>query len=164
MHRSASRPRQERLRGRDRTRHDPCDPGRSNLRVQEPRVPRSVRRHARARSSTSFTNPAAWATRCSDIANSARRAEQAGLIAFERMADAPSASPSTPFRNVLDLDAVVFTGGISRAFDLIEPHLRATMRFRSFAKPLGEVPLLVSQLHDHAGVIGAAHLPELGKR
>ena len=62
-------------------------------------------------------------------------------------------------QNVLDLDAVVFTGGISSSFDLIEPALRRTLREHSYAQPLAEVPLLVSQLGAAAGVIGAAHLP-----
>ncbi len=61
--------------------------------------------------------------------------------------------------NTLDLDAIVFTGGISNSFALIEPHVRAALKLRVFAPPLAELPLLTSQLGEHAGVIGAAHLP-----
>jgi glucokinase len=61
--------------------------------------------------------------------------------------------------NVLDLDAIIFTGGVSNSFERIEPHLRRAMKARAFAPPLAEIPLEVSQLGEHAGVIGAAHLP-----
>lgn len=61
--------------------------------------------------------------------------------------------------NVLDLDAVVFTGGVSNCFAKVEPHLRKALKARAFAPPLGEIPLEVSKLGEHAGVIGAAHLP-----
>jgi glucokinase len=61
--------------------------------------------------------------------------------------------------NVLDLDALVFTGGVSGSFALFEKHLREAMRARVFAPPLAELPLLVSRLDGHAGLIGAAHLP-----
>jgi hypothetical protein len=36
------------------------------------------------------------------------------------------------------------------------------MKSRAFAPPLANLPLLVTQLGDHAGVIGAAHLPFAG--
>ena len=61
-------------------------------------------------------------------------------------------------QNVLDLDAIVFSGGISRSFDLIAPGIRESLRERCFAPPLAEVPLVVSELGEFAGVIGAAHL------
>ncbi|MBX3461352.1 MAG: ROK family protein [Planctomycetes bacterium] len=61
--------------------------------------------------------------------------------------------------NTLDLDAIVFTGGISNSLHLIEPYIREALGGRAFAQPLADVPLKVSQLGEHAGVIGAAHLP-----
>jgi glucokinase len=61
--------------------------------------------------------------------------------------------------NVLDLDAIIFTGGISNSFHLIEAHIRRAMQGRAFAPPLAQLPHLVSRLGEHAGVIGAAHLP-----
>jgi glucokinase len=64
----------------------------------------------------------------------------------------------TSVQNVLDLDAIVFSGGISASFDLIEPSLRERLRARAHAKPLGEIPLLVSPLANQAGIVGAAHL------
>jgi glucokinase len=64
-------------------------------------------------------------------------------------------------QNVLDLDAIVFSGGISASFDLIEPGVREALRERAFAPPLAEVPLVVSTLGEFAGLIGAAHLTEV---
>ncbi len=63
-------------------------------------------------------------------------------------------------QNLLDLDAVVFSGGISKSFSLIEPSIRAALRRRAFAAPLAEIPLIVSTLGDTAGIVGAALLPQ----
>jgi glucokinase len=95
-----------------------------------------------------------------DIAESARAGERAGSAVFEMMGEVLGLGICS-LQNVLDVDAIVFTGGISAAFDLFEPSCRATMRGRSFAKPLAEVPLLVSELGDRAGTVGAALLPGL---
>ncbi|MCA8910896.1 MAG: ROK family protein [Planctomycetes bacterium] len=61
--------------------------------------------------------------------------------------------------NVLDLDAVIFTGGVANSFARVEPHLREALKARAFAPPLAEIPFEISKLGEHAGVIGAAHLP-----
>jgi glucokinase len=98
-----------------------------------------------------------------DVAESARRGEHAGRLSFEQMADALAIALNS-IQNVLDLDAIVFTGGISQSFGLIEPRLREGLRRRRFAEPLSEVPLLVSELGEVAGVVGAAHLPGLCSR
>ena len=92
------------------------------------------------------------------IAESARTGEAAAKAVFEMMGDALGRGLAA-IQNTLDLDAVVFTGGVAQSFDLIEPSLRAALKARAFAKPLAEVPLLVSALGEHAGVIGAANLP-----
>lgn len=63
-------------------------------------------------------------------------------------------------QNLLDLEAVVFSGGISKSFSLIEPSIRASLRRRAFAPPLAEIPLIVSALGDTAGIVGAALLPQ----
>jgi len=93
-----------------------------------------------------------------DVAESARRGEPSGLAAFSGMAEALGIALNS-IQNLLDLDAFVFSGGVARSFDLIEPGIRRTLRKRAFAKVLGEVPLLRSDLGDTAGVIGPAHLP-----
>ncbi len=62
-------------------------------------------------------------------------------------------------QKILDLDAIVVSGGISASFELIEPALREKLREHVFGKPTGEVLLLVSELGSVAGIIGAAELP-----
>jgi glucokinase len=94
------------------------------------------------------------------IAVSARRGEQAGLKTFEMMGSALGRLLAN-IQNLLDLNAVVFSGGVSASFDLIEPYVRDALRAHAFAPPLAEVPLLVSELGERAGVIGAAHLTTL---
>lgn len=92
-----------------------------------------------------------------DVAAAARRGEPSARAAFEAMADMLAIALNS-IQNVLDLDAIVFSGGVSAAFDLVEPRLRERLRARCYAKPLGDVPLLVSELGDRAGVVGAAQL------
>lgn len=94
------------------------------------------------------------------ISVSARRGEEAGKKTFEMMGTALGKGLAV-IQNVLDLNAIVFSGGVSASFDLIEPHIRAALRQHVFGKPAGEVPLLVSELGERAGVIGAAHLTTL---
>lgn len=94
------------------------------------------------------------------IADAARRGEPAGLATFEMMGTALGRGLAN-IQNILDLSALVFTGGISQSFDLIEPSLRAALRKHSFAAPPAEVPLVISELGAAAGVVGAASLTSL---
>lgn len=104
-----------------------------------------------------FERNGGTASKIKDVADSARRGERAGLAVFEAFADVLAVALNS-IQNILDLDAIVFTGGIANSFDLVEPRLRQALRMRCYAKPLGEVPLLVSELGDKAGVVGAANL------
>jgi glucokinase len=92
-----------------------------------------------------------------DIAEAAARGEPAAQRVFEEMGVALGLM-LTAVQNVLDLDAIVFSGGVSTSFERIEPTIRSTLRDRAHGPPLGEVPLLVSELGERAGVVGAAHL------
>jgi glucokinase len=94
------------------------------------------------------------------ISVSARRGEPAGLKVFEEMGEAIGCGLAN-IQNLLDLNAIVFSGGVSASFDLLEPYVRRALRQHSFAPPLAEVPLLVSELGERAGVIGAAYLTTL---
>ncbi|HEY4159094.1 MAG TPA: ROK family protein [Polyangiaceae bacterium] len=94
------------------------------------------------------------------VSVAARRGDPAGVKTFEMMGTALGRCLAN-VQNLLDLNAIIFSGGISASFDLIEPYIRAALRAYTFAQPLAEVPLLVSELGERAGVIGAAHLPEL---
>ena len=100
------------------------------------------------------------ATEVLPIAVSARRGEEAGQKTFEMMGLALGRGLAV-IQNVLDLNAIVFSGGVSASLDLLEPYIRSALREKVFGKPTGEVPLLVSELGEQAGVIGAAHLTTL---
>jgi glucokinase len=94
------------------------------------------------------------------VATSARRAEWIGVLAFETMGRALGRALAN-VQNFLDLSAVVLGGSAAQHLDLLEPFMREELRLKSFAPPLAEVPLLVSDLGENAGVIGAAHLTTL---
>jgi glucokinase len=94
------------------------------------------------------------------ISVAARRGDEAALRVFEMMGEALGKGLAN-IQNLLDLNAIIFSGGISASFDMIEPHVRRAMREFAFAPPLSAVPLLVSALGERAGVIGAAHLTTL---
>jgi glucokinase len=96
------------------------------------------------------------ATEILDIAEAAGRGNAAAQQVFEEMGDALGWM-LTAIQNVLDLDAIVFSGGVSASFDRIEASLRRKLRERAHGPPLGEVPLLVSEI-EQVGIVGAAHL------
>ncbi len=100
------------------------------------------------------------ATEVLSIAVSARRGQEAGQKTFEMMGSALGRLLAN-IQNLLDLNAVVFSGAISASFDLLEPYVREALRAHAFAPPLAEVPLLISELGERAGMIGAAHLTAL---
>jgi glucokinase len=107
-----------------------------------------------------FRRAGGTATEVRDVADSAHRGEAGGKGAFATLTWALGVTINS-IQNLLDLDAIVFSGGVSRSFDLIEAPLRAELRGRRFAEPLSEIPLLVSDFGDLAGVVGAAYLPDL---
>jgi glucokinase len=94
------------------------------------------------------------------IAEAAHRGEKAACATFEAMGEALGIGLAA-IQNTLDLDAIVFTGGISASFDLIEPALRASLGRYAFAPPLAEVPLLISELGERTGLLGAGYLSTL---
>jgi glucokinase len=107
-----------------------------------------------------FTELGGKATEVLPISVSARRGEEAGTKTFEMMGRALGRGLAV-IQNVLDLNAIVFSGGVSASFDLVEPYIRSALREHVFGTPAGEVPLLVSELGERAGVIGAAYLTTL---
>jgi glucokinase len=94
------------------------------------------------------------------IATSARRGDAAALEVFAGMGEGLGRGLAA-VQNLLDLNAIVFTGGVSSSFDLIEPRLRSALKRHAFAPPLADVPLLVSELGERAGILGAAYLTTL---
>lgn len=93
-----------------------------------------------------------------EIAERAHRGDERAAQVFSAMGHALGTGLAQ-IQNVLDLDALVFAGGISASFDLIEPSLRSALGAHAFSQPLASVPLLVSTVGEHIGVIGAACLP-----
>jgi glucokinase len=91
------------------------------------------------------------------ISVSARKGERQGLETFAMLGEGLGRGVAA-VQNLLDLNAIVFTGGVAASFDLIEPHVRKALEKYTFAPPLAEVPLLVSGLGERAGIIGAAYL------
>jgi len=94
------------------------------------------------------------------IAEAARKGDAAALATFDEMGRALGMGIAG-IQNLLDLDAFIFTGGISASFDLLGGALRESLRRHAFAPPLAEVPLLVSELGEQCGVLGAAFLTTL---
>lgn len=97
-----------------------------------------------------------------EIAARAINGDEAAREAFATMGRALGVGLAS-VQNVLDLPALIFTGGIAQSFSLIEPSLRKALREQAFGAPPGEVPLLVSELGGHAGVLGAAALPNTAR-
>jgi glucokinase len=91
------------------------------------------------------------------IARAARAGDERALRAFESMGRALGLALAS-VQVVLDLDAAVFTGGLSASFDLAEPAAREALRERAYAPVLGELPFELSELGGRAGVVGAAEL------
>jgi glucokinase len=95
-----------------------------------------------------------------EIFEAARQRDSAALKVFEHLGQTLGMM-IVNVQNLLDLEAVVFSGGVSGAFSLFEPSLRDTIRTQSFAPPLGQIPLLLSKLGSRASLVGAAYLASL---
>lgn len=100
------------------------------------------------------------ASEIAPIAEAARRGEPAATGTFERMGEVLGIAIAG-FQNILDLDAIVFTGGISASFDLICPSLSRALTANVLNPPLAQIPLLVSELGGNAGLLGASYLTKL---
>src|SRR5664279_4776375 len=87
------------------------------------------------------------------ISEAARRGDGAARTTFAAMGDALGIGLAA-LQYTLDLDAIVFTGGISASFDLIESALRSSLTKYVFGPPLADIPLLVSELGDRTGLLG----------
>ena len=94
------------------------------------------------------------------ISDAARQGSAAASATFAAMGEALGIGLAA-IQNTLDLDAIIFTGGISPSFDLVEPALRASLKKYVFGPPLAELPLLVSELGERTGLLGAAYLTTL---
>jgi predicted NBD/HSP70 family sugar kinase len=107
-----------------------------------------------------FTEYGGQALLLSQVVASARRGDYAGVQTVKAVGEALGWGLAF-VQNLLDLNAIVLTGPLSSAFDLLEPAVREELRARSFSPLLAEVPVLLSHLGDSAAVIGAAYLTRL---
>lgn len=86
------------------------------------------------------------------------RAGDAGALAIFTEAGRYLGIATAGVVNLLNLDAVILTGGVSGSFEFLEPALRRELSARSFAVPGARVRILKGSLDNDAGVLGAAAL------
>jgi glucokinase len=53
-------------------------------------------------------------------------------------------------------DGIIFTGGVTRSYDLFEPYLTRILAQHSVMQPLDKIPLRMAKLGQQAGMYGAA--------
>ncbi len=107
-----------------------------------------------------FSEHGGLGLRLSQVANSARRGETAGLLTLEALARVLGRAIAS-IQNLVDLNAVVLAGPLSGTYDLFEVGLRAELRVGTFAPLLAEVPVVVSNLGESSSIVGAAYLATL---
>ncbi|GAA4509908.1 ROK family protein [Actinoallomurus oryzae] len=91
------------------------------------------------------------------LAASARDGDGVALAAFDRSARALAAGISSAAA-LCDLDRVVIGGGVARAWDLLEPPLRAAMADYAGLAFVRRVEIVRSALDGQAGLLGVAAL------
>jgi predicted NBD/HSP70 family sugar kinase len=107
-----------------------------------------------------FTDLGGQGLLLSQVVTSARRGELAGVRTLEAVGE--SLGWGLAFvQNLLDLNGIVLTGPLAAAFDLLEGGVRQELRKRAFSPLLAEVPILLSDLGEAAGILGAAYLTRL---
>ncbi|MFO7983751.1 MAG: ROK family protein [Desulfuromonadales bacterium] len=92
-----------------------------------------------------------------DIAAAARKGDMPAKKAFDS-AGARLGQVLAGVINLLNLDGIIISGGVSASFDLLEPALRTEVRNRCFERSLKSVQIKRGELGDKAGIIGAALL------
>jgi glucokinase len=91
------------------------------------------------------------------LARLAREGDRAARNAFHR-AGRYLGQAVAGIVNLLNLEAVILTGGVSASYDLLEGALRDELDERAFAVNARRVRLMRGQLGDSAGILGAASL------
>jgi glucokinase len=91
------------------------------------------------------------------LARLAREGDRAARNAFHR-AGRYLGQAVAGIVNLLNLEAVILTGGISASYDLLEGALRDELDERAFTINARRVRLMRGQLGDSAGILGAASL------
>ncbi|HWI41261.1 MAG TPA: ROK family protein, partial [Verrucomicrobiae bacterium] len=58
--------------------------------------------------------------------------------------------------NLLNLEALVISGGVAESFELLEPFIRVELAARAFPLPARRMEVLKGELGDNAGLLGSA--------
>ena len=90
-----------------------------------------------------------------DIATAARNADPLARRLFAAAGSYLGIAAATAV-NLLNLDAIILTGGVAESFDLLAEELRRGIRERAFAVPAARVQVVKGELGDNAGLLGAA--------
>lgn len=92
---------------------------------------------------------------CAAVAKAARQGDPVAAAAFQ-LAGQSLGQVLAGVVNLLNLDALIFAGGVSASFDLLQPALEAELQRRLFALPRTRLQLRTAALGDRAGILGAA--------
>jgi len=91
------------------------------------------------------------------IAHAAQHGDACALAAFETMATRLGIGVAN-IVNALNPEAIVIAGGVSAAFDLFAPRVRAEVMRRAFPVPAQRCRIVKAECGDDAGLVGAARL------
>lgn len=92
---------------------------------------------------------------CAAVATAARQGDPVAAAAFN-LAGQRLGQVLAGVVNLLNLEALIFAGGVSASFDLLQPALEAELQQRLFALARARLQLRTAILGDSAGILGAA--------
>lgn len=92
---------------------------------------------------------------CAAVATAARHGDPVATAAFH-LAGQRLGQVLAGVVNLLNLEALIFAGGVSASFDLLQPALETELQHRLFALPRARLRLRTATLGDSAGILGAA--------
>lgn len=92
-----------------------------------------------------------------EIARLARQGDNVAREAFNR-AGRYLGQAVAGVANLLNLEGVLFAGGLSSCFDLLQPALQEELVRRAFAVNSRQLRLVTARLGEQAGTVGAAHM------
>jgi len=92
---------------------------------------------------------------CGEVARAARQGDRVAIDAF-RIAGQRLGQVLAGVVNLLNLEAIIFAGGVSDSFDLLRPPLLEELHQRLFALPRERLQIRTGTLGDSAGILGAA--------
>lgn len=92
---------------------------------------------------------------CEAVAVAARQGDAVAIEAFE-IAGQRLGQVLAGVVNLLNLEALIFCGGVSASFDLLRPALESELHQRLFVLPRTRLQILTGTLGDTAGILGAA--------